>query len=302
MSFVNRMLATDAPAAVVLIRLLVGGVFLSEGIQKFLFPEALGVGRFKGIGIPAPEIMAPFVGVCETVGGALLILGLLTRFAAMFLQNEPDPVGPVRSARLTDIYLGMEWDWLFAYAGAGAGRTVGMLGFDDDPVLVPLAESLDRLLVADGFATSRRPRGDLGDVDLAELDPPAVDAAVGVGQLGGDLDAAELLDAADRLRAGQGVDRADPHRLVARGAGGKRQHGEQGSGEQADSSHPSRITTIRLAAAWVAAGTDQRPVVMRCQEKSSPAPRSTGNAGHPYEGTWTRAAHASQSFRCSAKP
>src|SRR5207302_8542574 len=42
-----------------------------------------GLGRFKGIGIPAPEIMAPFVGVCETVGGALLILGLLTRFAAI---------------------------------------------------------------------------------------------------------------------------------------------------------------------------------------------------------------------------
>jgi len=83
MSFFKRMLATDAPAAVVLVRLLVGGVFLSEGIQKFLFPEALGVGRFKGIGIPAPEIMAPFVGVCETVGGALLILGLLTRFAAI---------------------------------------------------------------------------------------------------------------------------------------------------------------------------------------------------------------------------
>ena len=65
--------------------MLVGGVFLSEGIQKFLFPEALGVGRFKGIGIPAPQIMAPFVGVCETVGGALLILGLLTRFAAITL-------------------------------------------------------------------------------------------------------------------------------------------------------------------------------------------------------------------------
>ena len=44
----------DAPAAVVLIRLLVGLVFLSEGIQKFLFPEALGVGRFVKIGIPAP--------------------------------------------------------------------------------------------------------------------------------------------------------------------------------------------------------------------------------------------------------
>src|ERR1035437_5696372 len=60
-----------------------GAVFLTEGIQKFLFPDALGVGRFTKIGIPAPEIMAPFVGVIEIGCGALLILGLLTRLAAI---------------------------------------------------------------------------------------------------------------------------------------------------------------------------------------------------------------------------
>lgn len=83
MSFLRRLLATEAPAAVVLIRLIVGAVFLSEGIQKFLYPDALGVGRFTKIGIPAPEVMAPFVGVCETVCGVLFLLGLLTRFAAV---------------------------------------------------------------------------------------------------------------------------------------------------------------------------------------------------------------------------
>src|SRR5438876_5368477 len=83
MTFFRRILATDAPAAVILVRLIVGGVLLSEGVQKFLFPEALGVGRFTKIGIPAPEVMAPFVGVCETVCGALLIVGLLTRLAAI---------------------------------------------------------------------------------------------------------------------------------------------------------------------------------------------------------------------------
>jgi uncharacterized membrane protein YphA (DoxX/SURF4 family) len=40
--------------AIVLIRLLVGWVFVSEGIQKFLFPAALGVGRFARIGISHP--------------------------------------------------------------------------------------------------------------------------------------------------------------------------------------------------------------------------------------------------------
>ena len=55
MTFFRKLLATDAPAAVLLVRLHVGGVFLSEGVQKFLFPEALGVGRFTKIGIPAPR-------------------------------------------------------------------------------------------------------------------------------------------------------------------------------------------------------------------------------------------------------
>ena len=72
-----------APRSVVLIRWLVGAVFLAEGIQKFLFPVALGVGRFAKIGIPAPELLAPFVGVVEITCGTLLIVGLLTRWAAV---------------------------------------------------------------------------------------------------------------------------------------------------------------------------------------------------------------------------
>lgn len=75
--------APDAPAAVLLVRLLVGVVFLSEGIQKFLYPATLGIGRFAKIGIPAPQFFAPFVGAVETVCGALLIIGLLTRVAAV---------------------------------------------------------------------------------------------------------------------------------------------------------------------------------------------------------------------------
>ncbi len=85
MSLLQRIVRTDAPAATVLVRLLVGLVFLSEGIQKFLFPQALGVGRFVKIGIPAPQFFAPFVGCVEIVGGLLLIVGLLTRLAALAL-------------------------------------------------------------------------------------------------------------------------------------------------------------------------------------------------------------------------
>lgn len=69
--------------AIILIRFAVGGVFLSEGIQKFLFPDALGVGRFIKIGIPAPEIMAPFVGWVEIVCGVCLLAGFFTRLASI---------------------------------------------------------------------------------------------------------------------------------------------------------------------------------------------------------------------------
>jgi uncharacterized membrane protein YphA (DoxX/SURF4 family) len=72
-----------AASATILIRLMVGWVFMSEGIQKFLFPDALGVGRFTKIGIPAPHFFAPFVGVVEIVCGGLLIFGLLTRLASI---------------------------------------------------------------------------------------------------------------------------------------------------------------------------------------------------------------------------
>lgn len=69
--------------AVVLVRILVGWVFLSEGIQKFLFPDTLGVGRFVKIGIPWPHEMAPFVGTVEIICGSLVLVGLFTRFAAI---------------------------------------------------------------------------------------------------------------------------------------------------------------------------------------------------------------------------
>src|SRR6266478_8424708 len=69
--------------AILLIRILVGWVFLSEGIQKFLFPESLGVGRFVKIGIPLPQLMAPFVGVTEIICGTLVLVGLFTRLACV---------------------------------------------------------------------------------------------------------------------------------------------------------------------------------------------------------------------------
>jgi uncharacterized membrane protein YphA (DoxX/SURF4 family) len=78
----NKLLSSSAPAATLLIRLLVGGVFFLEGIKKFLFGAQWGAGRFARIGIPYPGFSGPFVGAVEITCGFLLLLGLLTRLAA----------------------------------------------------------------------------------------------------------------------------------------------------------------------------------------------------------------------------
>jgi putative oxidoreductase len=80
---IKRILSSHAPTSVILIRFVVGGIFLSEGVQKFLFPNDLGAGRFAKIGIPSPEVTGPFVGGVEIVCGALILIGLLTRLAAI---------------------------------------------------------------------------------------------------------------------------------------------------------------------------------------------------------------------------
>jgi len=79
----TRILNTADSKLVILIRIMVGAVFFSEGIQKFIFPAIRGMGRFEKIGFPAPEFFAGFVGVFEILCGLLLILGLLTRPASL---------------------------------------------------------------------------------------------------------------------------------------------------------------------------------------------------------------------------
>jgi putative oxidoreductase len=80
----RALLRTRETGWVILIRLLVGlVVFFPEGLQKLLFPEILGAGRFARIGIPYPDLMGPFVGVVETLCGLLIIVGLMTRLATI---------------------------------------------------------------------------------------------------------------------------------------------------------------------------------------------------------------------------
>jgi len=68
----------DGPSAIILLRLMAGGVFLWEGMLKFIYVNQ-GVGRFTKLGLPFPQATANMVGVLEIVGGILLIAGFLTR-------------------------------------------------------------------------------------------------------------------------------------------------------------------------------------------------------------------------------
>ncbi len=60
--------------AVALIRLMVGGVFLAEGVLKFLYPEEFAAGRFAKIGIPLPSVLGPFVGGVEVFCGLTIVV------------------------------------------------------------------------------------------------------------------------------------------------------------------------------------------------------------------------------------
>jgi len=101
----------DAPAATILLRVMAGGVFLWEGILKFVYTNQ-GVGRFTKLGFPFPGATATFDGVLEIVGGLLLMAGLLTRLVSvpfiiemlvamlstkipLYLGTSPLPLPPV---------------------------------------------------------------------------------------------------------------------------------------------------------------------------------------------------------------
>tara|TARA_R110001592_G_scaffold342014_3_gene631527 strand:- start:1246 stop:1674 length:429 start_codon:yes stop_codon:yes gene_type:complete len=79
----QKLVQTNNSKTIILIRLMVGIVFLSEGIQKFLFPAIRGAGRFDKIGLPSPDFLGSFVGAFEIVCGIFILIGLLTRLASI---------------------------------------------------------------------------------------------------------------------------------------------------------------------------------------------------------------------------
>lgn len=78
----NKIIASDHSPTTIIIRLMVGLIFLTEGIQKFIFPAIRGAGRFQTIGLPWPDILGPVVGSFEIIAGVMITIGLYTRIAS----------------------------------------------------------------------------------------------------------------------------------------------------------------------------------------------------------------------------
>lgn len=81
--FTAFIFSTESKNSIILIRLIVGLIFLSEGIQKYLFPELDGTGRFLKIGFSDPAFWAYFTATFEIICGLLILIGFLTRIAAV---------------------------------------------------------------------------------------------------------------------------------------------------------------------------------------------------------------------------
>src|SRR5918997_4403486 len=74
-------------AGLLVLRLVVGVTFLLHGLDKLV--DLSGTEAFfASLGIPAPGLMAPFVALTETVGGLLLIAGLVTPLAGVALAGD----------------------------------------------------------------------------------------------------------------------------------------------------------------------------------------------------------------------
>ena len=89
--------------ALVVLRLVSGGVFVVFGAGKFV-NNASELASFKTYGLPAPDAFVIVIGVVELVGGGLVIAGVLTRPAALVLSAHRQ-VSLFRYRIVTDLTL-----------------------------------------------------------------------------------------------------------------------------------------------------------------------------------------------------
>ncbi|MDR6764335.1 putative membrane protein YphA (DoxX/SURF4 family) [Flavobacterium sp. 2755] len=129
----QKLVHTDNSKTTILIRLIVGAVFFSEGIQKFLFPDTLGAGRFAKIGLPSPDFLGSFVGFFEILCGVLILIGLFTRLASipliiiMLVAMATTKVEVLKNDGFWEMLHGSRTDWAMFLGGVfllieGAGK------------------------------------------------------------------------------------------------------------------------------------------------------------------------------------
>ena len=127
-------------AGLLVLRVILGVIMAAHGLQKIQRgPAEFGRTALDSLGVPAPEVVGYVVTFAELGGGLLLILGLLTRLAALILT-----VDLVVAIVLVKVRVG-----LIAEEGAGAGAELDLAliaGFVALLLMGAGALSLDRLI------------------------------------------------------------------------------------------------------------------------------------------------------------
>ena len=82
----KKLMATNDSCGLLGLRLATGAIFIAHGLPKFGIGGGGGLegtaAWLGGMGVPLPMLNAILVASSETIGGAMLIVGFMTRFAA----------------------------------------------------------------------------------------------------------------------------------------------------------------------------------------------------------------------------
>src|SRR5262252_3111568 len=153
MSLFQPLTNRQANVALTVLRVIAGATFMAHGAQKLFVYGFAGVsGAFAQMGVPAPEVMGPFIALLEFFAGIALVFGLLTRLAALGLAF--DMLGAILLVHLKNgFFLPQGSEFALAmlamsvtlvFTGAGEFSLDGLIGRRKGlvtPMAVPLPSS-----------------------------------------------------------------------------------------------------------------------------------------------------------------